>query len=83
MDSQNILSPGPALPGESFDLGLSDQELLDLSAREVTQMCANFSPEQIKARDSRTRRSATGPGPRKIVKFCTNWDGVVRGPSGP
>ena len=54
MDSQNILSPGPVLPGESFDLGLSDQELLDLSAREVTQMCANFSPEQIKARDSRT-----------------------------
>merc|ERR1712131_332655 len=49
MDSQNILSPGPVLQADSFDLGLSDQELLDLSAREVTQMCANFSPEQIKA----------------------------------
>ena len=52
MDSQNILSPGPILQADtlcSFDLGLSDQELLDLSAREVTQMCSNFSPEQIKA----------------------------------
>ena len=78
MDSQNILSPGPVLPGESFDLGLSDQELLDLSAREVTQMCANFSPEQIKARDPRKRTSRSW-GKVGVPRTRTE-DGVVLDP---
>ena len=68
MDSQNILSPGPVLQADSFDLGLSDQELLDLSAREVTQMCANFSPEQIKAikHKRRTLKNREYAGKRRV-----------------
>ena len=71
MDSQNILSPGPVLQAESFDLGLSDQELLDLSAREVTQMCANFSPEQIKAikHKRRTLKNREYAGKLRVESF--------------
>ena len=81
MDSQNILSPGPVLQAESFDLGLSDQELLDLSAREVTQMCANFSPEQIKAikHKRRTLKNREYAGKLRVESFFLNLETIICG----